>query len=63
MQHTKELYCPYCNSKKLYDYGSILECKNCLREFDKDDLNRIPDDEILSLDIKRKFVEIFMKQD
>lgn len=59
MDAEKELYCPKCNSREIYDYGERFECMECLQEFEKEDFYNLPDDEILSIKEKLKIAKVF----
>jgi len=51
-QHDKELYCPRCHGDELVEYGETFQCINCDLEFEKDDIDKFEDDEILSISEK-----------
>jgi len=59
MKEEKELHCPKCNSREIYDYGERFECMICLEEFEKEDFYNLHDDEILSIKEKLKIAKIF----
>lgn len=59
MKKKRDLYCPKCKSKEIYDYGDRFECMKCMEEFYKEDFFNIPDDEILSVREKLKLAKIF----
>ena len=47
--------CPRCGSKSIINYDVTFDCPNCILEFEKSDFEYFDDDEILSIDEKRRF--------
>jgi len=56
------LHCPRCgNTKDLIVYTNTFECTKCKKEFEKIDLELYDDDQILSIDEKKKMAKGFEK--
>jgi len=54
----KKFPCPRCNSKKIIDYGEIIECLDCNLEFYKVDIRVIKDkSSILSIQEKMGIIK------
>ena len=47
--YDNELYCPRCHGDDLVDYGETFQCMDCDNEFEKDDIGKFDDDEILTI--------------
>ena len=47
--YDKILYCPRCHGDELIIYSDSFQCINCDMEFEKDDIGKFEDDEILSI--------------
>ncbi|MHA1914462.1 MAG: hypothetical protein ACW986_03705 [Promethearchaeota archaeon] len=41
-------HCPRCKSIKILEYADFIECTDCLLDFDKKLIGKIPDDEIMA---------------
>jgi len=56
---TYDFKCPRCNGNNIIDYEDTFECLNCNLEFDKVSFKLIEEDNILSIEEKRAFLDIF----
>ncbi len=53
---TEKDQCPRCKSKKIISYENTIECPICCLEFDKEDLEILEGDQILSIQEKLAFI-------
>lgn len=53
---SKNYECPRCKNKKIINYEKTIECPNCRLEFDKEDLDVLEVDQILSIKEKLSFI-------
>jgi len=53
---TKNYQCPRCKNKNIIIYESVIECPKCRLEFDKEDLEMLEVDQILSIKEKVAFI-------
>jgi len=53
---TKNYQCPRCKNKNIINYESVIECPECRLEFDKEDLEILEGDQILSIQEKLSFI-------
>jgi len=56
---TYDFQCPMCNENIIIDYEETFECLKCNLEFDKVSFKLIEKDNILSIEEKRAFLDIF----
>lgn len=56
---TYDFQCPRCNENIIIDYEETFECLKCNLEFDKVSFKLIEKDNILSIEEKRAFLDIF----
>ncbi|MFX1277099.1 MAG: hypothetical protein ACFFBP_19410 [Promethearchaeota archaeon] len=48
-------HCPRCGNNNIINYDDTFDCPNCNLEFNKSDFKFYADDEILSIEEKRRF--------
>ena len=53
---SKNYQCPRCKSNKIINYDKTIECLDCKLEFDKEDLEMLEVDQILSIKEKVAFI-------
>jgi len=53
---TEKYQYPQCKSKKIISYENTIECPICSLEFDKEDLEILEGDQILSIQEKLAFI-------
>ena len=51
------LHCPRCGNKQLIVHEDTFDCPICELEFEIKDLDQFDDDQILSIDEKKRFYE------
>ena len=60
MAKDEKYYCPRCNSDKIIDFGEIIECAICKKEFFKSDLIHIKEESaILSINEMKNIIKNF----
>ena len=58
MKKPVSLHCPRCgNTRDLIVYTDTFDCATCEKEFEIKDLELYDDDQILSIDEKKRFYE------
>ncbi|MHA2185400.1 MAG: hypothetical protein ACXAAI_10410 [Promethearchaeota archaeon] len=40
--------CPRCKSTRIREYDDFIECSNCLLDFDKELIGKVPDEELMA---------------
>lgn len=53
---SKNYQCPRCKSNKIINYEKTIQCVDCELEFDKEDLEILEEDQILSSKEKVAFI-------
>ena len=57
-KHPISIHCPRCGNKtNLIEYEDTFDCPSCNKEFEIKDLELYDDDQILSIDEKKRFHE------
>ena len=51
------LHCPRCGNTQLIVHEESFDCTKCGKEFEIRDLEQFDDDQILSIDEKKRFFE------
>ncbi|MCK4687945.1 MAG: hypothetical protein KAT66_07430 [Candidatus Lokiarchaeota archaeon] len=59
----KEFRCPRCGSSSLINYGKTFECTNCHLEFYKELDEDIEDENRISLQEMKGFIDSFLPSD
>lgn len=58
----KKLRCPRCRREKIVDHGTIIRCVFCDLEFDKSDLERFVEEDILAISEKREITRVLLDE-
>ena len=59
----KKFHCPRCGNINIVEYDKSVECPLCSQEFSKEDLEHLNDEDVLSLEEKKAFLDIFGDKD
>jgi transcription elongation factor Elf1 len=58
----KKFRCPRCRREKIVDQETMIRCMVCDLEFDKSDLERFEEEDILSISEKRGIVRVLLDE-
>jgi transcription elongation factor Elf1 len=62
MMEDKKFRCPRCRREKIVDQGTMIRCVVCDLEFDKSDLERFEEEDILAVSEKRGIVRVLLDE-
>jgi len=59
----RKYYCPRCHNENMIEYDTSIDCPKYRLEFEKKDLERFKDDEILAIEEKAEIAKILLEDE